>query len=105
GNGCRQPYLPAARAAELAVDLYRRIHLPDDWQTALVAGIEEVLRVRHHDQRRADTQVLRRRAQVDRDRQRLLQAFYDEAIDADVRAVDLEPGFEFVAPRFDADVA
>jgi DNA invertase Pin-like site-specific DNA recombinase len=79
-TGCRQPYLLAGDAEALVEDVYRRMQLPSSWVEQLAAEMEAEVAERRAESMERRTTLTKKLAMIADERQKLLRAFYGNAI-------------------------
>jgi site-specific DNA recombinase len=79
-TGCRQPYLLAGDAEALVEDVYRRVQLPASWVEQLTAEMEAEIAQRRAESMERRTALIKKLAKIADERQKLLRAFYGNAI-------------------------
>lgn len=87
-TGCRQPYLAAEAAEALVEDLYRRIELPASWVKRLTEELEEEVVERQAEASERRAILTRRLATLADERQKLLRAYYANAIPLELLKAD-----------------
>jgi site-specific DNA recombinase len=79
-TGCRQPYILAGDAEALVEDVYRRVQLPSSWVEQLTAELEAEIAERQAESMERRTAFTKKLAKIADERQKLLRAFYGNAI-------------------------
>lgn len=79
-TGCRQPYMLAGDAEALVEDVYRRVQLPASWVEQLTAELEAEIAGRRTDSLERRTTLTKKLGRIADERQKLLRAFYGNAI-------------------------
>lgn len=79
-TGCQQPYMLAGDAEALVEDLYRRVQLPPSWVKKLTEELEAEIVDRQAEASANRVVLTKKLAKLADERQKLLQAFYANAI-------------------------
>jgi site-specific DNA recombinase len=79
-TGCRQPYLLAGDAEAFVEDVYRRVQLPSSWVEQLTGEMEAEIAERRAESMERRTALTKRLAKITDERQKLIRAFYGNAI-------------------------
>jgi hypothetical protein len=79
-TGCQQPYLLAGDAESLVEDVYRRVELPAFWVEQLTAELEAEIAERRAESMERRTTLTKTLARIADERQKLLRAYYGNAI-------------------------
>jgi site-specific DNA recombinase len=79
-TGCRQPYVLASDTEALVEDLYRRVQLPSSWVEKLTEELEAEIVDRQAEAPANRVVLTKKLAKLADERQKLLQAFYANAI-------------------------
>ncbi len=79
-TGCREPYVLAGNAEVLVEDVYRRVQLPPSWVKKLTEELEAEIVDRKAEASEGRVVLTRKLAPLADDRQKLLRAFYSNAI-------------------------
>lgn len=79
-TGCREPYVLAGNAETLVEDLYRRMQLPPSWVNKLNQELEGEIIDRQAEGSEGRVVLTKKLARLADERQKLLQAFYANAI-------------------------
>jgi site-specific DNA recombinase len=83
-TGCRQPYVLASVAEALVEDAYRRVQLPTSWVEQRTAEMEAEIAERRAESMERRTVLTKKLARIADERQKLLRAFYGNAIPIDL---------------------
>ncbi len=83
-TGCRQPYILAGDAEALVEDGYARVQLPPPWVERLTAELEVEIAERQAEAVDRRATLTKKLAKLGDERQKLLQAFYANAIPLEV---------------------
>jgi site-specific DNA recombinase len=79
-TGCRQPYILAGDAEVLVEDAYGRVELPPPWVRRLTDELEAEIAARQAEAMERRSALAKKLAKLADERQKLLQAFYANAI-------------------------
>jgi site-specific DNA recombinase len=79
-TNCTQPYVIACNAEQGVEDLYRKIQLPDEWVKRLIKELEEEIVERQATAGELRVSLTKRLASLAEERQKLLRAYYANAI-------------------------
>jgi site-specific DNA recombinase len=79
-TGCRQPYILAGDAEALVEDVYGRVELPPPWVRRLTDELEAEIAERQAEAMERRSALAKKLAKLADERQKLLQAFYANAI-------------------------
>jgi DNA invertase Pin-like site-specific DNA recombinase len=79
---CQEPYLPVEQAEEWVLTRWRELRLTPGARRELETALGDAVAVQGADAKTAAAGLRRRLDRLARDRDRLLRAFYDEAIDS-----------------------
>jgi hypothetical protein len=79
-TGCRQPYILAGDAEALVEDVYGRVQLPSSWIELLTTELEAEIAERQAETAARRAALTKKLAKIADERQKLLQAFYANAI-------------------------
>ncbi|MGH2573731.1 MAG: recombinase family protein [Actinomycetota bacterium] len=79
-SGCHEPYVLAGVADALVEDLYRRVQLPPSWVKQLTEELEAEIVDRQAETSEGRVVLTKKLARLADERQKLLQAFYANAI-------------------------
>ena len=79
-TGCRQPYILAGDAEALVEEVYRRVQLPPSWVERLTMELETEIEERQAEAAERRAALTKKLAKLADERQKLLQAFYSNAI-------------------------
>ncbi|CAN5620734.1 hypothetical protein BH24ACT26_BH24ACT26_15880 [soil metagenome] len=89
-TGCTQPYVMACDAEQGVEDLYRKIQLPEEWVERLTGELEDEIVERQATAGELRVTLTKRLAALAEERQKLLRAYYANAIPLDLLKRDQE---------------
>jgi site-specific DNA recombinase len=87
-TNCAQPYVMACDAETGVEDLYKKIQLPDEWVERLTQELEDEIVERQSTAGELRVVLTKRLAALAEERQKLLRAYYANAIPLDLLKVD-----------------
>lgn len=80
-TGCREPYVPTDVLEAEVENLYERLALPEDLANELANAIAAEIDARQSRSQKDRTRLQRRRVKVEKQRKKLLDTYYADAID------------------------
>ncbi len=83
-TGCTQPYVMACDAEKGVKDIYRKIQLPEEWVERLTGELEDEIVERQATAGELRVTLTQRLAALGEERQKLLRAYYANAIPLDL---------------------